>query len=109
MFVHEDERRKLIEFGHDTFKVCKVAVAKETCVLGDHFHRNKDEHFLLLTGLAERVVIGDRTWTDIAAPFEWHVPRGHYHAFYLQAGSILLGTATAEFDPADEIKGEPCS
>lgn len=108
MFVHEDARRVLIEFGKGPFKVCKAVIVKDSrCVLGDHYHRNKDEEFLLLTGRASRVVVGDSCWEDIAAPFAWKVERGKYHSFQLDAGSVLIGTATEEFDEADEIKVEP--
>lgn len=107
MFVHEDYRRKLLEFGNGTFKVCKAAVAKQDCSLGDHHHQNKDETFLLLSGHAERVVIGREEWTDTAAPFTWTVPRGNYHRFDLLAGSVLVGLASEDFDPTDEIKGHP--
>lgn len=107
MFVHEDSRRKLIEFGKGPFSIVKALTAKEDCVVGDHYHRNKDEEFLLLIGTADRVVIGPDEWSEVAAPFVWEVPRGRYHAFYLKAGAVLIGTATEEFDESDEIKGEP--
>jgi mannose-6-phosphate isomerase-like protein (cupin superfamily) len=107
VFVHEDDRRKLIEFGSGTFKVCKVAIAKQNCALGDHHHRNKDEAFLLLSGHAERVLIGQQEWADVPAPFTWSVPRGSYHRFQLRAGSVLVGLATEDFDPTDEIPGRP--
>lgn len=107
MFVHEDHRRKLIEFGKGPFAIVKALTAKEDCIVGDHYHRNKDESFLLLSGVADRVVIGTETWSEVVAPFAWDVPRNTYHAFYLQGGSVLIGTANAEFDEADEIKGEP--
>ena len=60
VFVHDDDRRKLLEFGNGTFRVCKVAVAKQDCALGDHHHCHKDEAFLLVAGHAERVVIGQQ-------------------------------------------------
>ena len=106
MFVHEDDRRKLHELSGD-FKTCKAILVKQDSVLGDHFHRGKDEEFLLLHGRAARVVIGGKEWFDADAPQHWIVPRGTYHVFWLQAGSVLIGTATAPFDPADEISGEP--
>jgi quercetin dioxygenase-like cupin family protein len=107
VFVHEDHRRKLIEFGSGPFAVCKALVAKAGCVVGDHHHRHKDEAFLLLSGHARLVVVGERQWRDVQAPCVWEVPRGTYHLFDLREGSILIGTASAEFDPADEIGGRP--
>lgn len=107
MFVHEDARRRLIEFGKGPFAVCKALTAKEGCIVGEHFHRNKDESFLLLSGKATRVVIGAFRQFNAQAPQEWHVPRGTFHSFELEAGSVLIGTASEPFDPEDEIKGHP--
>lgn len=101
MFVHEDERRKLVEWANGSFKECKVLTAKQDCIVGDHFHRNKDEVFYLLSGEAEKVVVGDKI--DFTGNY-WFVPRGTYHAFYLREGAVLLGAATEFFDPADEIR-----
>lgn len=103
MFIHEDERRKLIEWAGG--KVSKALIAKDGCVVGDHYHQKKEERFLLLTGKAKRIVIGDWTVRGVLPPAEFIVPPNTYHLFELEAGSILLGTASEEFDPADEIKG----
>lgn len=107
MFTHEDDRRSLIEFGSGQFRVCKAIVTKRHCVLGNHWHAHKTEEFLLLSGSAGKVVIGDQTFENVTAPQEWTVPPGTFHAFYLDPGSVLIGTASAEFDPADEIGGRP--
>ena len=107
MFVHEDDRRKILEWATGEFKVAKALIAKEGCIVGDHYHRNKDEKFLLLSGFAPFVVIGENEWRNTEAPCYWEVPRGNYHRFELAEGSVLLGVGTEEFDPADEIRGEP--
>lgn len=107
MFVHEDHRRKLIEWAKGSFKVCKVLVAKENCIVGDHYHCNKDESFLLLSGTAKYVSIGHEVWGNIEAPHVWNVPRNTYHRFEFTPGSVLVGVGTEEFDPADEIQGRP--
>lgn len=105
MFVHEDDRRRLIEIPGGA--VVKAITAKEGCTLGNHYHRNKDEAFLLLSGKARHVIVGEDQWEWIDAPHGWFVPRGTFHVFVLEPGSVLIGTATAEFDPADEIGGKP--
>lgn len=107
MFVHEDARRKIIEWASGSFKVAKALIAKAGCVVGDHYHRGKDETFLLLIGKAPLVVIGDREWRDATPPCVWEVPRGAYHRFELSEGSVLLGVGTEEYDEADEIRGKP--
>lgn len=105
MFVHEDERRKIIDWANGLFRSTKALIAKAGCIVGDHYHRNKDERFLLLSGRASYVVIGNETWGNIEPPYVWDVPRGSYHRFELDEGSVLLGVGTEEFDEADEIKG----
>ncbi len=80
---------------------------KENGVLGDHWHAKKDEVFLLLSGSAGLVVIGEEHWggtpgSPVLAPYRWEVPRGTYHAFHLAKGSVILGAATEIYDKDDE-------
>jgi mannose-6-phosphate isomerase-like protein (cupin superfamily) len=107
MKTHEDARRLLIDYATGDFKAAKVVEMKVCGTVGDHYHRRKDESFLLFKGRASRVLIGDSLQFNVNAPAEFYVPRGTYHAFDLDAGAVLLGTATAEFDPQDEVKGKP--
>lgn len=107
MFKHEDERRTIIDWANGDFKSCKVLIAKGGCSVGDHHHLHKDEQFLLLAGHATYVVIGNKEWRDVPAPCVWEVLRRNYHRFDLAEGSVLVGVATAAYDPADETKGHP--
>ena len=104
MFIHEDDRRKLIEWSGG--KVSKALIAKNGCIVGNHYHRNKEEKFLLLLGTGY-VSIGMDAAKFVEAPVEFTVPPNTYHEFVLSEGSILLGVCSEEFDPADEIKGHP--
>ena len=104
MFTHEDDRRLLIEWAGG--KVSKALLSKGNCVVGDHYHRNKEERFLLLKGSA-KIVIGDAVDDTVFAPFEFTIPPNTYHKFSLTRGSILLGVCSEEFDPEDEINGRP--
>lgn len=107
MFKHDDERRTLLEMESGEFKACKVVTMKAGAVVGDHHHRNKDERFLLVSGHAKQVIIGDKMEYNVSAPAEFDVPRNTYHAFWLEAGSVLVGVASGCFDATDEIQGEP--
>lgn len=107
MFKHEDHRRTLYEYAAGTFRVAKALVAKKNCVVGDHYHNHKDEHFLLLSGKANKVIIGNEFKSNVKAPAEFFVPRTNYHLFDLAEGSVLLGVGTEAFDPSDEIMGKP--
>lgn len=104
IFKHEDERRILIEWIQNTpFCTSKIVIAKSEVPIGNHWHNKKNEIFLLITGMAKKVVIGDKEELNITAPFKWVVPKGIYHSFILQKDSILLGVADKPFDPKDEI------
>ena len=107
MFVHEDGRRILVEWATGNFKECKVAVMKSPGILGDHWHADKDEVFLLLSGRASQVVIGNKLSLNMVGPCVFEVPRGTYHRFVLEAGSVLLGAATELYDKADERTDNP--
>lgn len=101
--VSEDERRKLFEFGNGgTWKVCKVLEVKEDCWVGAHYHKLKDEMFLLIEGYGTFVV--EKSTMMEYAPFSLFVPRNSYHAFNLKKGSVLLCLASELHDPKDDYK-----
>jgi mannose-6-phosphate isomerase-like protein (cupin superfamily) len=99
--VSEDHRRKLSEFGNGgTWKVCKVVEMKDDMWIGNHYHKKKDEMFVLWEGSGTFVVEKEtkQTW----APYSVFVPRGTYHAFKLTKGSVLLCLASELHDPKDD-------
>ena len=103
IFIDEDERRCFIEWIEDA-DVCslKVLIMKSDAIVGKHYHKKKDEHFLLLTGTAKKVIIGSEEYTNISAPYKWVAPKNTYHSFDLINGSILLSAATKPFDSVDD-------
>lgn len=101
---HEDERRVLFDWAQGEFKSAKAVIVKNGIAIGDHYHKNKDEAFLLLTGSFIELIIGESKQFNIAAPYSVRIPRGVYHKFVCAEGSILLGVATELFDENDEIK-----
>lgn len=101
--VSEDERRKLSEFGNGgNWKVCKVLEFKQDAWVGNHYHKNKDEMFLLIDG-AGVFVIGENTFIK-QAPYSVLVSAGQYHAFKLDKGSVLICLASQEHDPKDDYQ-----
>jgi len=103
LFINEDERRCFIEWVEDT-EVCslKALIMKSDAIVGEHYHKKKDEYFLLLTGTAKKVIIGSEEYININAPYKWVVPKNTSHLFDLEKGSILLSAATKPFDHADD-------
>ena len=104
LLIHEDSRRTLIEWIADSpFQSAKVVVAKSQQAIGGHYHRLKDEAFLLVSGVVVAATVGTVKFRDIRAPFRWEVPAGVWHEFTLEPESVLLGVATQPFDLEDEI------
>lgn len=101
--VSDDTRRKLSEFGNGgTWKVCKVLETKSDCRVGGHYHKLKDEMFVLLEGAG--VFDVGTTINFYQAPYSVFVPRGIPHTFDLKKGSVLIGLATELHDPTDDYK-----
>lgn len=102
--INEDQRRVLFDWAQGEFKSAKAVIAKEAIPVGDHYHKNKDEVFFLLSGRLLEMINGTERVENVEAPYKIFVPRGTYHKFTLEPGSIFLGVATELFDPNDEIK-----
>ena len=104
MTTHTDNRRTIYDWANGNFKSAKAVIIHDTIAVGNHHHNNKDEHFLLLQGRFLELQVGDDKKFYVEAPYEIFIPRGTYHKFICEKGSILLGTATEEYDQNDEIK-----
>ena len=101
-YRHEDDRRILIEWIQDLpMKACKVVIAKGNIEVGNHYHKNKDEVYYLLSGNGEYSLDNSEF-----QPFEdvLFVPRDIKHTFRLKKDSVLLGACSEPFDASDEIQ-----
>lgn len=108
MFVHEDDRRKLVEvIENEPMKTLKILYAKENCVVGDHYHQFKTENFYLLSGSGmlefEILDTGLSGLNVLEVGKLYKIEPRVYHKFSLTPGSILIGTASAKYDPDDEL------
>lgn len=101
MYKHEDERRILTEVIKDEeFRSLKVIVAKDKCNIGGHYHKDKKETFYLVKGRGSHK-LGILTSLFNEGDFI-EVEPGLRHEFWLEEGSILIGTASKPFDANDE-------
>lgn len=104
MQTHEDDRRIIYDWADGNFKSAKAVIVKKEIPIGDHYHKNKEEEFLLLTGMFLELQVGEEITYNVKAPHKVFIPKNTYHKFICEKGSILLGTATELFDINDEIK-----
>lgn len=95
--IHEDERRRLEDWPE-----AKVITAKQDCVLGNHFHKEKTEHFILVDGEGDIVVNGNRAKMRKGKMLT--VLPNQCHSFYLKKGSVLVGLCSHRYDSNDDFK-----
>lgn len=103
--VSEDHRRSLFEFGEGKWKCAKYVEIKEDSIIGNHFHLEKDECFLLIEGEISGLYLEDRKTPvseNIKAPYAFNVPRGIYHKFNIKAGSKLIGLMSEHYNKEDD-------
>lgn len=104
MNSHTDNRRSIVEFGNgNDWKLCKVIKTKEDCILGNHYHKKKNESFMLITGNGE-IKIGEEQFVDMELFKEYFVAANTRHEFHLTKDSVLIGLCSEEFDPNDECR-----
>jgi quercetin dioxygenase-like cupin family protein len=96
--IHSDSRRDLYEFEYPH---SKIVVAKQRCTLGNHYHKLKDEEFVLVAGEAF-VLLGGEDWRQMKIMEPVKVEAGRVHTFDLARDSILIGYSTKPYDPTDE-------
>lgn len=104
MHIHTDNRRTIYDWAEGNFKSSKAVIIHERIAVGDHYHKNKDEEFFLLKGTFLELQVGNDKQYLVQAPHKVFIPRGTYHKFICEVGSILLGTATELYDENDEIR-----
>lgn len=107
--VHEDLRRALYEFGEGgTWKVAKYLEVKQECTLGDHYHKNKDELFLLVKGggILQTMDMDTKLQNTsiLMAPRSFLISRNTLHTISLYEGSVLMCLASELHDPSDDHK-----
>lgn len=109
--VHEDLRRTLYEFGQGgNWKVCKYIEVKQDCTLGDHYHKNKDELFLLVRGrgILQTMDMNTKLQSTLVliAPRSFLILRNTLHTIALCEGSTLICLSSELHDPSDDYKLE---
>ena len=101
---HEDKRRILIEYVKNLpIRTCKVILIKEDTIVGNHYHKLKDEVFYLLKGYGS-VLLDDKAIYQFNEGDIVYAPRGVKHIFNMHKDSIILEAGTEPFDSTDDYK-----
>lgn len=104
MKFHEDERRLLIDWS-DAYPIegCKIVTAKKDCILGEHYHKIKNERFMLLQGEAS-VKLNKKPEEKMKVGVPVLVSPNTRHKFTLTKGSILACLVDKPYDPRDDYE-----
>lgn len=104
MKLHEDDRRLLIDWS-DAYDIatCKIVKVKQDCVLGEHYHKLKNERFMLIQGSAE-IQLNDKPAEPMKIGLPVLVSANTRHKFTLSKGSILLCLVDKPYDPNDDYE-----
>ena len=106
MKLSEDHRRLLIDWNDDIdIKTCKIVKAKEDCLLGDHYHKEKTERFMLIQGSAKYSL--DSSEMQQMIPFKPVIVKPNVlHSFYLTQGSVLACLVDKLYNENDDFRIE---
>ena len=94
---HSDNRRDLHEYE---YPVTKILEAKEDCELGNHYHKLKDEVFLITNGQCTAIV--DDKIIPMVPFIPVDVKAGAVHKFVMLKGTVLVGFCTRAYDSTDD-------
>jgi len=62
---HEDNRRIIYDWANGNYKSIKTVYVKEPINIGDHYHNNKEEHFMLVSGEFLELQVDDDIMVNI--------------------------------------------
>jgi len=100
--VHSDERRDL-----ESFPDAKLIRAKKDTVVGQHFHKLKEEKFMLSEGSVELRLGQPAERIPMRIGQIYSVKPGLYHEFHMTKGSVMIGLNSRPYDPSDDYRLEP--
>jgi len=95
--IHEDERRILEDWPE-----VKTITAKQTCILGNHYHKIKTEKFILISGSAS-LMVNTKIYSMEKGKL-YIIEPNQKHKFILTIGSVLIGLCSHAYDPTDDYR-----
>ena len=100
-----DERREL--FDWDINFPCnsiKLLYLNPGFTVGNHYHKEKDELFVLISGSIDKLQVGNKTISNVKSPAAWLVKKDIYHSYKSSNSYTLMCLASKTFDQHDDFK-----
>lgn len=99
-----DSRRNLYDWNVDfTCKSIKLIELFPGNTVGKHYHKEKEELFILTNGVLDKIIIGTKEFFNIKSPAAWLIKKGVYHEYNTKNKITLLCLASKEFDSKDDF------
>lgn len=100
-----NDRRLLVDWDVNlhckSIKLLKLAPGS---TVGNHYHLEKDELFILVSGRIDKIRLSDRTFSDLTAPAAWLVNRGEYHSYHCDEEVVLMCLSTEGYSSHDDYR-----
>jgi mannose-6-phosphate isomerase-like protein (cupin superfamily) len=103
--THEDERRTLTSVPYKDGEI-KIIVAKQDCILGNHYHKIKTEIFRLIEG-SGRIKINRKSHTAehiMTKEHRYIVDPNEPHVIELKKDTILMCICSHPYDKNDDYE-----
>ena len=101
----KDIRRELYDWDIDfDCKSIKLIYLNPGNTVGKHYHKLKNELFVLIDGNLNKIIIGDEVYNNIKSPACWLVKKGTYHEYFSDTKITLLCLASEVFNINDDFE-----
>lgn len=100
--THSDDRRDLYSWPE-----AKMIKVKRNTTIGKHYHKKKEELFILTSGVGLLYwgkPNGPRDVIEMERGTIYTIPPNTYHEFHLLEGAILIGLNSNPYDPTDDYR-----
>ena len=103
--TNKDIRRDLHDWDINfDCKSIKLIYLNPGNTVGKHYHKNKDELFVLTDGTLNEIIIDNEKYSNVKSPACWLVPKGTFHEYYSDSKITLLCLASEVFNPKDDFE-----
>ena len=102
--LNKNKRRLLYEWNINFLsKSIKLIVLNPGSIVGNHYHKNKDELFILINGCINKLVLGKKTYYNLKKQTAWLVKKNTFHKFFCKKKTTIICLATERFDHNDDF------
>jgi oxalate decarboxylase/phosphoglucose isomerase-like protein (cupin superfamily) len=101
---NKNERRLLYDWDINfSSKSIKLIFLKSGYIVGNHYHKNKDEIFILINGSINKLHLNKKIYSNVKSPTAWLVKRGVFHKYFCKEKATIVCLASETFNHDDDF------